>query len=174
MADKFITEEAYIAYFTDLATKHKEIAHTIGGRQSLFYIPVEMDLAEIDKAIRDKKSVPMLALDSMRGGFGSNQSARGLQTIEGQFFVLDKAEVGKVEDIRRAHDRCLKIGFEILARMVVDLKGEKMVPGTRFTIDDVKYDPVGPMASTHYGYTFRFPITCPFGFTVDSGNWTDK
>jgi hypothetical protein len=174
MADKFITEEAYISYFTDLATKHKTIQHTINGRQSFFFIPVEMDLKEIDNAIRDKKSTPMMALDAMRGTFDEGQSARYLQTVNGQFTILETAKVGLQTDIRRAQDVCLKIGLQILARMKVDLRGQGMVPGTFFSIGNVRYDQVGPMAVNHYGYTFRFNITCPFSFSVDAGNWTDK
>jgi hypothetical protein len=61
--------------------------------------------------------------------------------------------------------------------MKIDLKGQGatvLPPLTRMVIHGIQYDPVGPMADNHYGYTFRFKITCPFGFTVDSGNWLDK
>lgn len=174
MAEQFITEELYIEYFTGLATRHRQILHGADNRSAFFFIPVEMDLKEIDNAIRKTISTPLMALDAMRGMFDDNQSDRHLQTINGQFTILDKVENGKQADIRRAQDECLKIGLQMLARMKTDLKGALLVPGTRFTIHNVQYDPVGPMALTHYGYTFRFTITCPFSFTVDSGNWTDK
>ncbi|GAA4327403.1 hypothetical protein GCM10023149_30750 [Mucilaginibacter gynuensis] len=170
-----ITETAYIAYFTSLAEKHNQIMHGVDGRAAFFYIPIEMDLTEIDNAIRANKSVPLMALDALHGSFDDNQSDRHLQTVAGQFTILDKAAVGKQESIRAVQDSCLKIGMQILQRMKVELRsGELMANGTRFTIHNVQYDPVGPMEVAHYGYTFRYTITCPFVLTVDNGNWLDK
>jgi len=174
-----ITEAQYIAYFTGIAQNHKQIMHGVDGRTAFFFIPVDMDLKEIDNAIRGTKSTPMLALDSMNGSFNdSNGTQNHVQTIAGQFTILEKADSRDQETIRSAQDVCLSIGLQVCARMQTELKG--MQPGqpladkARFVIHNVQYDPVGPMAGTHYGYTFRYTITCPFGFTVDSGNWLDK
>ncbi|SEM66499.1 hypothetical protein SAMN05192574_101391 [Mucilaginibacter gossypiicola] len=174
-----ITEAQYIAYFTGLAQKHNQIRHGVDGRTAFFFIPVDMDLKEIDNAIRATKATPMMALDSMNGTFSDNNGTQShLQTISGQFTILDKADPREQEDIRGVQDKCLAIGLQVCARMHNELKGNPANPnlagGARFVIHNVQYDPVGPMAGNHYGYTFRYTITCPFGFTVDSGNWLDK
>lgn len=170
-----ITEEAYIAYFENLAARHLEINHVPGSTSAFFYIPVPMNLTEIDNAITSSKSTPLLALDALNGAFDSKQSASYLQTVQGQFFILDKVKVGNSATIRDAQDKCLKIGMDILARMEVDTKGSAPIArGARFVYSNVQYNPVGPMASNHYGYTFRFTVTCPFGYTVNSAIWQDK
>lgn len=172
--ETIITEEAYIEYFTGLASKHKKILHGVNNRATFFFIPIAMDLKEIDNAIRNNKATPLMALDAMHGNFDDGLSARYLQTINGQFTILDKVENGKQTDIRRAQAECLTIGTEILGRMTIDFKNKIALGLANFTIHNVQFDPVGPMAMTHFGYTFRFTITCPFSFKVDSGNWTDK
>ena len=177
-----ITEAQYIAYFASLAAAHLQISNGVGGRQSFFYIPVASDLTEIDNALRSKKATPLMALDAMSGVFDEGQSDRFLQTIDVQFTILDVVTVGGAETIRAAHDTCLKIGLEILGRMKNDARYVKTQPQTHtflnnlanFTITGVQYDPVGPMAEKHYGYTFRCRITCPFGYVVNSSIWSDK
>jgi hypothetical protein len=41
----------------------------------------------------------------------------------------------------------------------------------QFSVSDVQYDPVGPMAQNHYGYTFLFKLTCPLGLRVEPELW---
>jgi hypothetical protein len=170
-----VTEIEYIAYFTNLASKHKQIQHQEGTKNAFFFIPLAYDLGEIDNAIRNTKSTPFIAVDALRGSFDDNDSENHVQIIEGQFTIADKAESGKAESIRTVQDACLKIGLEFITRLKHDARKKLLFnPHAKFTISNVLYDPVGPMSMNHYGYTFRFQITCPFGYTVDSGTWLDK
>jgi hypothetical protein len=170
-----VSELQYIDYFTHLATQHLKIRHDAGKKDAFFFIPLSYDLSEIDSAIRNTKSAPMMALDAMRGTFGDNESENHVQTIEAQITILDKAENGKAETIRSVQDTALQIGFDIITRLKQDCRKKQIFDAnTRFAIRDVRFDPVGPMAINHYGYTLRFSIACPFDYTVDSGTWLDK
>jgi hypothetical protein len=170
-----VTELQYIAYFTNLATQHRQIGHVEGKKDAFFFIPLAYDLAEIDKAVRNTKSAPFLALDAVRGSFNDNESESHIQIIEGQITIADKVETGKVITIREAQDKCLQICRDILARMKYDSRKRQLIqPLATMRINNVQYEPVGPMAVNHYGYTMRFEIACPFGYTVDSGTWLDK
>lgn len=169
-----ISELNYIAYFENLATQSMDFNHVAGTNDAFFYLPNTYDLTEIDNAIKSSKSVPMLLLDSIAGQLDDNQSENYVQTINGQFTILDMAIVGKASTIRDARDKCLPIGLNVLARMKRDGKANVLLsPNIKFTISKIPYDPVGPMAIKHYGYTFRFKIYCPFGFSVNSGTWRD-
>jgi hypothetical protein len=56
-----ITEQQYIEYFATLAILHKSIAHDPGKKDAFFFIPMQYDLSAIDTALRNSKSVPLLA-----------------------------------------------------------------------------------------------------------------
>jgi len=170
-----VTELEYIAYYTHLATQHNQIGHVAGSKDAFFFIPMAYDLAEIDKAIRNTKTTPFLALDALRGSFNDNASENNVQIIAGQFTIADKVDKGFSLTIREAQDKCLKIGLDIITRMKHDSRKRQLFnPLASFSISNVLYEPVGPMSVNHYGYTFHFDIACPFGYTVDSGTWLDK
>lgn len=170
-----ISELAYIAYFENLATQSLDFNHVAGVNDAFFYLPEPWDLTAIDNAIKSTKSVPMLLLDSIAGQVDDNQAASYLQTINGQFTVLDMATTGDAYTVRECRDRCLPIGLNILGRMLRDGRNGQLLsnPKFKFTFSKLPFDPVGPMAIKHYGYTFRFKIYCPFGFSVDSTIWRD-
>lgn len=171
-----ISELQYIDYFTQLAINHKSIAHVPGTKDAFFFIPLTYDLAEIDSAVRNTKSAPFMALDAMRGKFNDYSSENNVQLIDGQITILDKIDKGKLSTIREAQDKCFKICFDLVTRMKSDRRKGNMFGNNlvNFSISNISYDPVGPMAINHYGYTIRFQIACPFGYTVDSGTWLDK
>jgi hypothetical protein len=169
-----ITELDYIAYFENLATQSKDFNHVAGTKDAFFYIPEPYDLAEIDKAIKQTKSVPFMMLDAMTGGMGESTAHNYSEGINAQITILDMATVGDAVSIRAVRDNCLAIGVKLLGRLAYDSRKQLLIePGARFNFNNIKFDPVGPIAQKHYGITFRFLITCPFGFTVDSTIWRD-
>ena len=170
-----VTELEYIAYFTNLASQHKQILHEAGKKDAFFFIPLAYDLSEIDKAIRNTKSAPFVAVDALRGAFDDSGSENNVQMIDGQFTIADKATSGEDESIRTVQDTCLRIGLDFITRLKHDSRKKQLFnPLAKFSISNVRYEPVGPMNMNHYGYTFLFSIACPFGYTVDSGTWLDK
>lgn len=167
-----ITEEQYIEYYKTLAMLHKGIGHVPGKKDAFFFIPMQYDLSAIDTAIRNSKSVPLLALDAQRGNFDDNSSDSFVQIIEGQFTVIDKAEVGNQATIQQAQNKCLTIGLQLIAKMKQDARKRKLMHEiVQFSVKDVQYDPVGPMQQNHYGYTFLFKLTCPLGLRVEPELW---
>jgi hypothetical protein len=170
-----ITELDYIAYFENLATQSKDFNHGQDGKVAFFYLPDEWDLTEIENVLNTRgKTVPVLLLDSVKGQLDDNASQNYLQGINGQITILTTADTGKVITIRAARDYCLALGLKLMARMRYDT-GKRMLfkPTATFRISGTSYDPVGPIELIHYGYTFRFKISCPFAFSTDSGSWRD-
>lgn len=169
------TEEQYIAYFQNLAHNHNQINDGLDGNSAFFYIPVSYDLAEIDNAIKNTMSDPMMALDSLKGRFDDAVSESHTQWIDGQFIILVKSTSGDKKSVRPAMATALQIGGDILFRMQNDAKRRLLIsPNYRFTIRNVNYSPVGPMCLLYYGYAFTYSISCPFGFNVTSATWLDK
>jgi hypothetical protein len=177
-----ITELNFIAYFQGLAEKHRLIAHgqteTVDGleqvRNSFIYIPSEFNLAELDNMIRSGVSTPLLMVDALKGHINDNGTDSHHQDINVQFFVLEKTDVGTVASIREARDKTLPVGMAILERMKSDRrKGVLLDKGTAFTFNNVGYDPIGPIETSYYGYSFQALLRCPFAFKVDGGTWSD-
>lgn len=171
-----ITEIPFIAYFENLATQHSLIQHNRNGRNAFFYVPAEYDLREIDNALRSGVATPLLMLDCPDGMINDNGAASHHDDMNVQITILEKTDSGKVSDIRLAREKCKPVGFQILQRMLIDKGRKKLIQAdvtTHFQLNQVKYDPVGPIASIYYGYTFRVLLRCPFGFKVDDGTWLD-
>jgi hypothetical protein len=169
-----ISQLQYINYFTGLAMRHKAIQHQPGKKEAFFFIPMPWDLDGIDKAMRNTKSVPLLALDGLRGMIDDGMSESYVQHVEGQFTILDKPAAENTDAISQAQDKCLPIGLQLLAKMKADARRKQLIdPAVRFSVSKVPYEPVGPMALNHYGYTFQFTLTISIGMPVSDEVWLD-
>jgi hypothetical protein len=167
-----ISEQDYIEYFKVLAMRHKSVQHIPGKKDAFFFIPMPWDLGAIDEAIRNTASSPMVALDSMRGKFDESRSDSYLQEIEGQFTILEKADLADLASISAAQDQCLAIGKQLLAKMRSDARHNRLISKlVTFSISGVPYEPVGPMEVNHYGYTFQFNLKVPIDMLVTDDNW---
>lgn len=167
-----ISQLQYIQYFTSLAMSHKAIRHEPGKKDAFFFIPMPWDLDAIDKAARNTKSVPILALDGLRGMVDDVRVESYVQLVEGQFTILDKPAAETPEAISQAQDKCLPIGLQLLAKMKHDARRKMLIDkAVQFSVTKVPYEPVGPIALNHYGYTFQFTLTLPIGMPVSDDVW---
>lgn len=168
-----MTELQYIAYFENLAVQSKGLNHNPAEKKNaFFFISDPYTTTEIDNALRNNVSFPAMLLDAAPGMLDSNESTNYTKNINGQFRII--AQAGK-DQIREVRETCFILGMEIITRMQQDSRQHKIIPGkiVSFLIEQVHYEPVGPMLLNHYGYVFNFRFICPFGFTVSAASWRD-
>ena len=159
-----MTEEEYIALFETMAANHREIAHT-PERKSFFYIEEPDELGEFDQALKSMgKNVAML-LVANNGEFNDNGSNSYHEELNGQMYIVVRKTSGK--SIREINSFARKVLLDVLGRV------RKEYP-TKFRLNNLQFQKVGPMNDVWYGYTVQISFDCPFGFVVNSGNWLDK
>ncbi len=168
-----MTEAEYIHYLENLARKNTFLNHRPEeNRKSFFCISDAYNMVEFDNALRSCVSFPALLLDVPTGFLSDNGCTNFTRTIKGEFQVVSKSTK---ENSRTARDDCFRIGMDILARINLDARSKNIIKGQTiyFMVDDIPYQPTGPMALDHYGYAFHFRLICPFSFSVIAGNWSD-
>jgi hypothetical protein len=169
-----IYETDYSTYFEKLATLHTAIRHNADDRQSFFFIEQPDDTEEFDNALRNYATSPALLAVAEQGELNDNNSENHTEQFEGQLYVIARKEDG--QSIKQVRDICKPIVMDILAKMKIDAKRTGgIIPGklVQFRINNISYQKVGPMNISWYGYTFWFNFTCPFGFAVTSGSWSN-
>lgn len=168
-----MTEAEYITYFENLARKNVQLKHNPEqNKKSFFCIADTYSMVEFDNALRSCVSFPALLLDVPTGFLSDNGGTNFTRTIKGEFQVVSKSTK---ENSRIAREDCFRIGMDILARIHLDARSKTIIKGRTiyFMIDDIPYQPTGPMALDHYGYAFHFRLICPFSLSVKAGNWSD-
>ena len=171
-----VSQQNIIDYFNNIATQHRRLNSGASNKKAFFFIPEAYNLTEIDNAIRNLDIAPFIMLDAMRGTVTDNGGESHTNDITIQFSILDEAEVGNAESIRGARDSAFKIGTDVLTRMKADSRARNFLaasPNARMRINNVHYNPIGPMQIKYYGYVFSLTITCPFSFEVTSATWLD-
>lgn len=84
--------------------------------------------------------------------------------------VLDKAEKGQVENIRRVKKNCSEWGKEIIAKIMLDhLADEDGLDALQ--PDSFSMEPVGPFGDYLYGMIIRFSHNAPIPFTLNQNHW---
>jgi len=168
-----VTEDKYIEYVKKLASAHIDLQHGVNGVSSFFEIEDEENFGNFDDALRNATARTVMLLVAAEGELDDNGCDNHTQEMDCQFYILQKKRAGvTIPQIRSA---CIVIIKEILGRMKSDARSNKIVVGKNITflISKVPYRKVGPMNLDWYGYTVMIRFTCPFGYTVDSGTWTD-
>lgn len=166
-------EELLRAYFEELASKHKLIGHQAGVKDAFFYVENPYGLSEIDNALRNTLSFPALILDTPDGLVSDNTTKSYTDTINVSFAVVTRAD--DPISIRSARALCKSIGMSVVARVVTDARNKLLIADKHIPVRfESDYSPIGPMIDAVYGYQFALQIICPFGFSVDSGNWLDR
>lgn len=84
--------------------------------------------------------------------------------------VLDKADKGQIENIRRAKEKCAELGKEIIAKIMMDYTEEKgglndLQP------DSFTMEPVGPFGDFLYGMLIRFTHNAPMEYVLNPKLW---
>jgi hypothetical protein len=169
-----ITEDQYISYFEELARTHKQILHQVDGKVSFIEVEDPDDLSAFDEALRSATGDTMMLAIAGEGELDDNDSENHVQTVDVQLYVLKrKLDYVSTSDIRTA---TIGIIRDILGRTKKDAREQKLIPGKyiNFRISKVPVRKIGPVELDWYGHAAYITFSCPFGYTVDSGTWTDK
>ncbi|RYD75285.1 MAG: hypothetical protein EOP55_13745 [Sphingobacteriales bacterium] len=165
-----MTEQEYKEHFKNLAEKHKSILHTDSSK-AFFYIESVDELTEFDKGLALMKKDVCMLLVASGGEFDDNNSENHTDEQTGEIYILmRKKNASKINDLYSGAKEILK---ECLARTKQDFRINPN-PHKRFRISKIPYQKVGPMNDLWYGYMATVTFVCPFGYTVNSGTWTDK
>jgi hypothetical protein len=168
-----LTEDQFISYFEKLANAHRTIAHNLDGQQSFFEVEDPDELSAFNEALRYATGSTVMLLVAGEGELDDNNSENHVQVVDFQIYILQKKETDvKTSDIRSV---CIEVIKSIVGRTKHDCRRGRIVPGksVNFRIENVPIRMVGPIELNWYGYTTQLSFTCPFGWSVDSGTWTD-
>jgi hypothetical protein len=168
-----ITEDQYIGYFEKLARAHRQLQHEVDGKECFFEVEDPDELNSFDDALRNLTSKTVMLIVAGEGELNDNNSENHVQIVDCQLYILQKETIGiSPADIR---SNCIEILRGILGRTKREALRNQMIPGKliTFRINNVPLRKVGPMNLNWYGYTALISFSCPFGYTVDSGTWTD-
>jgi hypothetical protein len=168
-----ITEDPIIAYFDKLAKANRLIAHDQDGVPSFFEIEDPEELSSFDDALRNATGSTVMLIIAGEGELNDNGSANYTDGLEYQIYVLQKLHDDTTpSEIRAVCKDAIKA---IIFRTRKDASASKIVPGKfiTFPVNNLPLRKVGPMNLHWYGYTAMLSFTCPFGWKVDSGTWTD-
>ena len=169
-----ITEDPIIAYFERIAGAHHILKHDIEGARSFFSVEDPDELSNFDEALRSMTSDVAFLTCAMEGELEDNGSENHVQSIDLQVFVVRR--IGTGVSIASCRTECLEILTQLLGRTKRDARTPGgVIPGKKveFNIAGVPVKKVGPMNMEWYGYTAFLRFSCPFGYTVDSGTWSD-
>lgn len=159
-----MTEQEFSCYFKTLAQNHKAILHS-SQNNAFFYIETLDELTDFDEALRTMEGNVAMLLIANQGELSDANTNSYLDTIGGQLYILFR----KRDDISivEINTQAKQIIKDVFARV-------RKEHNTKFRINELPYQKVGPMNLEWYGYTAMFTFRCPFGFSVDCGTWLDK
>jgi phosphopantetheine adenylyltransferase len=169
-----VTEDQYISYFEKLAVAHKQILHDPEGITSFVEVEDPEELSAFDEALRSATGDTVMLIVAGEGELNDNDSENHVQTVDAQIYILQRKLDGrKTSDIRTA---TIGIIRDIVGRTKKDARYNSLIPGKiiTFRINNIPVRKVGPISLEWYGHTALITFSCPFGYTVDSGTWTDK
>lgn len=167
-----MTEQDYIDYFSDLATKNLAIGHT--PDQPRFYVIHDNNMKELTNAMRNLR-VPALLIDQYYDDIDRTNDNPRL-VISGGLSVLVKCKTGDIKDVRRAREEARQIARQFLNRMFRDSR----TPGTvlcrqgRAVTVSTQYqgEPIEDMEN-FAGWGYPFVWTVAQNVAVVNTEWDD-
>lgn len=157
-----------IAYFESLATRHRDIRHSLTEKH-FFRFEVDEVLAGIN---RTDVNYPMLVLEGYNFGFTDQTSDNLIKNRSGAFILLgqisDLSDYGQVHEV---WDSLEQLGDDILARIRSD-KQSRQVPVVRdFNLDSVQASLLVNAYGNNAGIRYTFTISSVQPSEVDPDKW---
>lgn len=168
-----LTEDQFISYYEKLARAHRTIAHEADGVKSFFEVEDPDELTSFDAAVRNATGSTVMLLVAGEGELDDNGSNNYVQVLECDIYILQKKTFDL--SVHQIRSTCIQAITDILTRTKKDASAGRLVPGkiTNFNIKEIPVRQIGPVNLQWYGYAAKATFTCPFGWKVDSGTWTD-
>ena len=167
-----MTHSDYIAFFEDLATRHKLLLHS--GSEKHF---VRANIEELITGLRSKVAWPCLVLESYELNLVDNKSDDIYLVPTGAFTILTKVQRDNYDQENEAINTCMGIGLDIISAMRKDYRnmGTTAVSAARtikyFDPGTVKAYKVGPVMESCFGYRFEFQLGNPQSLAYDNTKW---
>jgi hypothetical protein len=160
-----------IAYFENIATKHKDILHT---EQEKHFFRMEIDevLAGIN---RSNVAYPMLILEGYAFALTDNKSDNVLKNREGAFILLD--HIPDTSDHNAIHDKWDELEVivtEILMRIKFDKRNIHTPVVWHFDFDSINASLILNEIGNDVGIRVSYTITSPIINEVDPEKWLEE
>ncbi len=160
-----------ISYFENIATKHKNIAHT-EEEKHFFRMEIDEVLAGIN---RTDVNYPMLILEGYGFAFTDNKSDNLLKNREGAFIVID--HVSDLSDHDLIHQKWDEIE-EVITEILIKIKTDKRNPLTpvvrNFDFDSVNGSLILNEIGNDVGIRVTYTITSPTTNEINPDKWIDE
>lgn len=167
-----ITPENYEAFFRNLAVSYKKIAHTEAKPRFAM-----MDIDEILSSLRGKLDLetPTMILENPEGMLAYKHE-KLLDRNMGAFHILQRVRQGDAAHKREVMNATKQIGTGVVTKMhflkMANFRGGKTHPILNyFSLDQVRYNKVGPIWVGCHGWRFEFDIALEAPLQYDPNDW---
>lgn len=159
-----------IAYFDNLARKHKGILHT-DTKKHFFRMEIDEVLAGIN---RTDVAYRMLILEGFKYGFTDNKSDNLLKNREGGFILLDRiSDMSDFDAIHIKWDELEVIGDDILMKIKADKRNPNTPVVRDFDFASVDASLIKNEIGKTVGIRYLFTISSPISNDVDLSKWEE-
>lgn len=157
-----------VAYFREIATKHKSIAHSTLNKH-FFRFEINEVLAGLN---RTDVNYPMLILEGYNFDYTDNKSDNVLKNRHGAFVLLDHiSDPTDYEAIHLKWDTLEQIGDDILNKIKSD-KSNPLTPVIRnFDFQNVEANLIMNEVGSTVGIRYTFVLTGSVQTTVNPEKW---
>lgn len=142
-----------VQVFRDLAKKHKDIKHSVGGRVSFFRLNKD---GEITEGNNTRKDYPLLGLMNISGNFTKSGVVddRVMLEFDIRKAVSNLGDWGEIDSVRA---ECKRIGDQIIARIeeICDEQGN-CGPIEDFEVSDAQWEFIDATNLGEHGCRYRF------------------
>ncbi|GAB3550515.1 hypothetical protein [Spirosoma fluminis] len=167
-----MSEQEYIDYFRNLATKHTAIQHSETNNR--FYVASDNNRTSLDQAVRKKLKLPAVVIDQYLDDLDRTSDNYRLK-IYGGVSVLVTCNGKDPDDVRRAQAEARIIALSFVNRMYRDcrhpqglLVNKRIIPSTEF-----EGEPAQTIAEIAAGWGYPFEWTMPTTVAVSADDWLD-
>ncbi|MCY1720154.1 hypothetical protein OU798_07360 [Prolixibacteraceae bacterium Z1-6] len=159
-----------IAYFSNLATKHKSILHS-ESEKHFFRMEIDEVLAG---TMRSDTAYPFLALEGFSYDFTDNRSDNLVKNREGGFILLDHiSDMSDFAAIHQKWDELEEIGDDLLLKIKADKRDPVISVVNNFDFNSVKATLILNEISKTVGIRYLFTINSAMSNDVDPSRWNE-
>jgi hypothetical protein len=159
-------EQDFIDYFTDIATRLKEIAHDPANKVNRFFIA-----EEFQNSMRSKVSVDEFVMTATNeDGQLMNFAADATEYHNCTFWIVRKLKNQDYPSIIKNFDDCLKLCRKVVSKMRFD--NEELVGIMKhLDMEQLDFRKIETKGDNFFGYEVSFRITakndCEFNYTSE-------
>lgn len=174
-----MTHSQYVAVFEDLATKHSQIAHQVGGRNAFARMirtgwpDIRLEYTQLLHGIRGSLTYPALVVESAEVQYQDNQGDQRTRAHNGAFLILQSASVQNDgdADVDAKLSQCEAIGEQILAALFKMWQGDPRIRIPEVGRENILFPAEGLVGTrfdfTYYTYASGALYHQPDNWTID-------